>query len=99
MRDGELVKIFQENLVPGDIVHIEARDKLPADVRLIMVNGLKTNVFALTGESVHQGKQCYAIKKESPLDDRNDMAYAGTTVTTGIDMETGKITGMTKEAD
>ena len=89
MRDRELVEIFQENLVPGDIVHIEAGDKLPADVRPIMVNSLKTNDFALTGESVPQGKQCYAIKKENPLADRNNMAYACTTVTTVMDMETG----------
>jgi Ca2+-transporting ATPase len=48
IRDGELMEIPQENLVPGDIVHIEAGDKLPADVRLIEVNGLKTNDFALS---------------------------------------------------
>ena len=108
IRDGELVEISQENLVPGDIVHIEAGDKLPADVRLIEVNGLKTNDFALTGESVPQEKQRNAIKEEVPLADRDNMAYAGTTVATGsatgvvvatgMDTETGKIAGMTEEA-
>jgi len=107
VRDGELMEISQENLVPGDIVHIEAGDKLPADVRLIEVNGLKTNDFALTGESVPQEKQYDAIKEEVSLADRDNMAYAGTTaatgsatgvvVATGMDTETGKIAGMTEE--
>jgi len=56
MRDGKLTEINQENLVPGDIVQIEAGDKLPADLRLFTINGLKTNDFALTGESVPQEK-------------------------------------------
>jgi len=108
IRDGELMEIPQENLVPGDIVHIEAGDKLPADVRLIEVNGLKTNDFALTGESVPQEKQHDAITEEVSLADRDNMAYAGTTVATGsaagvivatgMDSETGKIAGMTEQA-
>ena len=108
MRDGDLAEISPENLVPGDIVHLEAGDKLPADLRLITVNGLKTNDFALTGESEPQEKQREAIKQESPLADRDNMAYAGTAVAsgsaigvvvaTGMDTETGKIAGMTEEA-
>jgi Ca2+-transporting ATPase len=108
IRDGELMEILQENLVPGDIVHIEAGDKLPADVRLIEVNGLKTNDFALTGESVPQEKQHDEITEEVSLADRDNMAYAGTTVATGsaagvvvatgMDSETGKIAGMTDQA-
>jgi len=108
IRDGELAEISQENLVPGDIVHIEAGDKLPADVRLVEVNGLKTNDFALTGESVPQEKQRDAINEEVSLADRDNMAYAATTVATGsatgvvvatgMDTETGRIAGMTEEA-
>ncbi|MGD9124499.1 MAG: HAD-IC family P-type ATPase [Desulfarculaceae bacterium] len=108
MREGELIELSQENLVPGDIVHIEAGDKLPADLRLITVNGLKTNDFALTGESVPQEKQLEAMAQDAPLGDRDNMAYAGTTVATGsgtgvvvatgMDTETGKIAGMTEEA-
>ncbi|MGD8562769.1 MAG: cation-transporting P-type ATPase, partial [Desulfarculaceae bacterium] len=108
MREGELIELSQENLVPGDIVHIEAGDKLPADLRLITVNGLKTNDFALTGESVPQEKQLEAMAEDAPLGDRDNMAYAGTTVATGsaagvvvatgMDTETGKIAGMTEEA-
>ena len=108
MRDGEMMEISQENLVPGDIVLMEAGDKLPADVRLITVNGLKTNDFALTGESVPQEKRLEALGKDLPLGDRDNMAYAGTTVAdgsavgvvvaTGMNTETGKIAGLTEEA-
>ncbi len=107
IRGGELAELSQENLVPGDIVRIEAGDKLPADVRLIEVNGLKTNDFALTGESVPQEKQSDPIKEEVSLADRNNMAYAGTSVAigsatgvvvaTGMETETGRIAGMTEE--
>ena len=108
MRDGKLMEIYQENLVPGDIVQIEAGDKLPADLRLININGLKTNDFALTGESVPQEKKLDAIEGEVALGDRVNMAYAGTAVangsatgvvvSTGMQTETGKIAGMTEEA-
>jgi len=108
MRDGKLTEINQENLVPGDIVQIEAGDKLPADLRLFTINGLKTNDFALTGESVPQEKKLEAIEGEVVLGDRVNMAYAGTAVAdgsgtgvvvaTGMQTETGKIAGMTEEA-
>jgi Ca2+-transporting ATPase len=108
VRDGKLTEISQENLVPGDIVQIEAGDKLPADLRLITINGLKTNDFALTGESVPQEKKLDAIAEDVVLGDRINMAYAGTTVAdgsasgvvvaTGMETETGKIAGMTEEA-
>ncbi|MFW6181870.1 MAG: cation-translocating P-type ATPase, partial [Spirochaetota bacterium] len=109
MREGALTEISQEKLVPGDILHLEAGDKLPADVRLIQVNGLKTNDFALTGESVPQEKQHRAIDQEVALGDRSNMAYVGTTVAdgsavgvvvaTGMETETGRIAGMTEEAE
>jgi Ca2+-transporting ATPase len=109
MRNGELMEISQENLVPGDILHIEAGDKLPADIRLIEVNGFKTNDFTLTGESVPREKQRDAIIEEVSLADRDNMAYAGTIAATGsatgvvvataMDTETGRIAGLTEEAD
>ncbi len=108
LRDGELVEVSQEQLVPGDIIKVEEGDKLPADVRLIEVNGFKTNDFALTGESVPQEKHIDEIEDEVSIGDRENMAYAGTTVasgnatgvvvSTGMDTETGKIAGMTEEA-
>jgi P-type Ca2+ transporter type 2C len=108
MRNGELIEVSQENLVPGDILQIEAGDKLPADIRLIEVNGFKTNDFALTGESVPREKQPDAIIEEVSLGDRDNMAYAGTivatgsatgiVVATGMETETGRIAGLTEEA-
>jgi len=108
IRDGAMVEISQENLVPGDIILLEMGDKLPADVRLIEINGFKTNDFALTGESAPQEKIINAIKEERPLADRNNMAYAGATAATGsatgvvvaigMASETGRIAGMTEEA-
>lgn len=108
MRDGKLTEISPEKLVPGDIVQVEAGDKLPADLRLIAVNGLKTNDFTLTGESAPQEKKVDALAEEATLGDRVNMAYAGTTVAdgsatgvvtaTGMKTETGKIAGLTEEA-
>lgn len=109
VRNGDTIKISQKELVPGDIILIDEGDKLPADVRLIEVNGLKTNDFALTGESLSQEKQVEPIADEVSLGDRTNMAYAGTTVdignatavvvATGMDTETGKIAGMTQQAE
>ena len=108
IRAGDLNEISQENIVPGDIIKIDEGDKLPADVRLIEVSGLKTNEFALTGESLPQEKQVEPIKEDVSIGDRANMAYAGTTiaignatavvVATGMNTEIGKIAGMTEEA-
>ena len=108
IRDGDLKEISQENLVPGDILKIEEGDKLPADVRLIEAATLKTNDFALTGESVAQEKHTDPVTEATGLGDRDNMAYAGTTVATGnaigvvvatgMETETGKIAGLTEEA-
>jgi len=107
IRNGELIEISQENLVPGDIVRVEEGDKIPADIRIIEASGFKTNDFALTGESVPQEKICIEITKDVTLADRTNMAYAGTTVAsgnatgvvvgTGMQSETGKIAKMTEE--
>ncbi|MBN2184523.1 MAG: cation-translocating P-type ATPase [Candidatus Krumholzibacteriota bacterium] len=106
LRSGELAEIPQKNLVPGDIVQIEAGDKIPADIRIIESYDLRTEEFALTGESMPVGKITNAISEESVIGDRENMAFTGTTVTsgsakgvvvrTGMDTETGKIAGMTE---
>jgi len=107
IRNGELIETNQINLVPGDIVKVEEGDKLPADIRIIECSSFKTNDFALTGESVPQEKTSDPIEKEAGIADRDNMAYAGTTVAsgnatgivvaTGMDSETGKIAKMTEE--
>jgi len=105
--DDELTEIPQTDLVPGDIVRVEAGDKIPADVRIIESFDLRTNEFSLTGESTPQGKQSNAIKQEAVLADRDNMAYLGTTVAsgtatgvvvaTGMETEMGAIAGLTQE--
>ena len=107
VRGGEVLEVAQRNLVPGDVVRIEEGDKVPADMRLIESFNLRTDEFSLTGESMPQDKQTNAIKRESVLGDRDNMAYVGTTVSsgtatgvvvrTGMETELGKIATMTEE--
>ncbi|MCD4690342.1 cation-transporting P-type ATPase [bacterium] len=101
--DGELTEESQDKLVAGDIVQIEAGDKIPADLRIIESFNLRTNDFSLTGESTPQGKQTNATPVESVLADRDNMAYLGTTVAsgtaTGLVVRTGMNTEMGKIAD
>ncbi|MCK4237183.1 MAG: HAD family hydrolase, partial [Candidatus Krumholzibacteria bacterium] len=107
MQDGELGEMPQDQLVPGDIVRLEAGDKVPADIRIGESFDLRTDDFSLTGESTPQGKGSNAIKEQSILADRDNMAYMGTTISsgsatgivvrTGMSTEMGKIAGMTQE--
>ncbi len=107
LRDGELAELSQDKLVPGDIIHLEAGDKIPADVRIIESYDLRTDDFALTGESMPQGKTSNAIDEESVLGDQDNMAFLGTSVSsgsakgvvvrTGMETEMGKIAGMTEK--
>ena len=105
--EDELTELPQIELVPGDIVHVEAGDKIPADLRIIESFDLRTNEFSLTGESTPQGKQSNAVKQQVVLADRDNMAYLGTTVAsgtatglvvaTGMNTEMGAIAGLTQE--
>lgn len=96
IRDGERRTIEGERLVPGDIVLLEAGDKVPADLRLIDVHGLALQEAVLTGESVAADKLAAPVAQDAPLGDRASMAFAGTLVTTGQGMgmvvATGKCT-------
>ncbi|MBN2232371.1 MAG: cation-transporting P-type ATPase [Deltaproteobacteria bacterium] len=108
MRDGELTEIRQENLVPGDVVRLDAGDKIPADIRLLEVGDFSTSDFALTGESVPRVRETAAIAGEVPLADRVNMAFAGTMVAagsalgvvtaTGMETETGRIARLVTRA-
>ena len=106
MRGGELAEISQEQLVPGDIVQLEAGDKIPADIRVIESFDLRTEDFALTGESMPQGKNSTVITEDSVIGDRDNLVFMGTTVTsgsakgvvvrTGMETEMGRIADMTQ---
>ncbi len=83
-RDGEAVEIEAEQIVPGDIVLMEAGDRVPADGRFFVTATLEIEEAALTGESVASSKDTDVIDKpEVPLGDRHNMAYMNTGVTRG----------------
>ena len=104
LRDGLRRSIEGETLVPGDIVLLEAGDKVPADLRLLRINGLQIQEAILTGESVPVEKDTRPVAATVPLGDRRCMAFSGTLVTsglgrgvvvaTGADTEIGRISGM-----
>lgn len=107
IRNDQRITIEAENLVPGDIVILEAGDKVPADLRLIKAHNLKIEEAILTGESLGVEKQIEAVEEKAVLGDRSCMAYSGTTVTrgqgqgvvvaTGKHTEVGRISGMLSE--
>ncbi|TDW26061.1 Ca2+-transporting ATPase [Breznakia blatticola] len=105
IRDGKEQIIQTSDLVPGDIVKLEAGDFIPADCRLVEANALKSDESILTGESVPVDKKADAIIAENePLGDRVNMVYSGCVLTngtaiavvteTGMQTEMGKIAGL-----
>jgi P-type Ca2+ transporter type 2C len=84
VRDGHRVRVSSRELVPGDVVLIEAGNYIPADLRLIGSVNLKIDEASLTGESVAVEKQATdTMKPDVPLSDRRNAAYMGTLVTYG----------------
>jgi magnesium-transporting ATPase (P-type) len=83
LRDGERRSIEGEALVPGDIVLLEAGDKVPADLRLLSAHGLSVQEAILTGESVPVEKHIEPVAADAPLGDRSGMAFSGTLVASG----------------
>ncbi len=98
LRDGALVELPAEELVPGDVVSIEAGDVVSADGRLLQVATLEVAESALTGESLPVGKTLDAVAGEdTPLGDRTDMVYMNTNVTRGSGQFVVTSTGMATE--
>lgn len=106
MRDGKLVHMASSELVPGDVVLLEAGDSVPADCRVLESASMKIEEAALTGESVPVEKHAEQIElaagtDDVPLGDRKNMCYMGSTVVygrgravvvgTGMHTEMGKI--------
>ena len=109
-RGGVIVEIPSTDLVPGDVVLLEAGDVVPADLRLTAAHSLKIEESALTGESVPVDKSDETLQgKDVALGDRINMAYSNTNVTygrgegvvvsTGMNTEVGKIATMLNNAD
>jgi len=82
-REGKLKIISSENLVPGDIIKVEAGDKIPADARIFKASDLQMNEAILTGESLPISKTSEKIKTDTILAERKNMIYTGTTVLSG----------------
>lgn len=103
-RDGNRVDVDGAMLVPGDLVLIEAGDKVPADLRLLQSREMHVHEAILTGESVPVEKAVQPVHREAALGDRTCMAFSGTLVTrgqargvvtaTGGASEIGRISGM-----
>ena len=109
LRDGKMAILRSDELVPGDVVLLEAGDSVPADGRIIENASLKIEEAALTGESVPVNKVLETLgladgQEDIPLGDRKNMCYMGSTVVygrgkvvitaTGMDTEMGKIAGV-----
>ena len=98
IRDGKEKIIAADGLVPGDIIHLEAGDFVPADARLLESANLKSEESALTGESVPAEKDASAdVKSGSPLGDRDTMVFSGCSVTYGTATAVVTATGMNTE--
>lgn len=112
IRDGKQISLHSSELVPGDIVLLEAGDAVPADCRVLESASMKIEEAALTGESVPVEKHTDPIALDGaddvPLGDRKNMCYMGSTVVygrgravvcgTGMDTEMGKIAGALNDA-
>ncbi|WP_426595556.1 cation-translocating P-type ATPase [Cellulomonas sp. McL0617] len=97
-RDGTLVQIPASQLVPGDVVELEAGDIVPADGRLVRTATMETQEAALTGESAPIGKDVLVLADDAvPLGDRANMAFQNTSVTRGTGTMLVTATGMTTQ--
>ena len=98
LRGGVESVIDAVNLVPGDIIHLEAGDFIPADARLIKSVSLKSEESALTGESVPSEKDASVIvAADAPLGDRTNMVFSGCSVSYGTATAVVTATGMNTE--
>jgi Ca2+-transporting ATPase len=105
LRDGKLQSLPARELVPGDVLDLDAGDNVPADARLLEAFGVRIQESALTGESVPVEKDARSVLPlAAPLGDRRNMVYLGTivaggkaravVVNTGMHTELGRIAGM-----
>ncbi|SCG69101.1 HAD-IC family P-type ATPase [Micromonospora coxensis] len=101
VRGGRHLRVPSEQVVPGDLVLVEAGEKVPADLRLARADELRADESALTGESLPVRKDEVAVPDETPVADRRNVLYSGTLLTggsgagivvaTGAETELGRI--------
>ena len=107
VRGGKRQRVTADTLVPGDIVQLDAGDRVPADLRLLRARNFQTQEAALTGESTAVEKSTGPVETDAEIGDRASLAHAGTVVTagqasgvvvrTGEGTEIGRISGMLSE--
>lgn len=97
LRGGKEEEVPSKELVPGDILLLEAGDKIPADARLLENHSLQCDEAPLTGESIPIGKDLKPQAEEVRVSDRNNMVFTGTTVTYGRGKAVVTSTGMNTE--
>ena len=108
-RDGHTHVIPAEQLVPGDVLLLEAGDSVAADLRLVEASNLTADESTLTGESFAVDKSVTAVARDARLTDRSSMLFKGTAVTrgsgvgvvvaTGLQTELGRISRLVEEAE
>jgi Ca2+-transporting ATPase len=107
IRDGQMSTIPAADLVPGDVVFLEAGDKVPADGRILEVTSLQVIESSLTGESMPVEKLSQTLPEDIALADRKNMVFMGTIISqgncraivtaTGLGTELGRISGLMKQ--
>ena len=107
IRDGQMSTIPAADLVPGDVVFLEAGDKVPADGRILEVTSLQVIESSLTGESMPVEKLAQPLPEDMALADRKNMVFMGTIISqgncraivtaTGLGTELGRISGLMKQ--
>lgn len=107
-RNGQVQEILSDDLVPGDILLVEAGDVIAADARIITSRQLEADESTLTGESMPVAKNARTLEKNLPLADRINMLFKGTSIThgnaeavvvgTGIHTELGTISELMETA-
>ena len=108
LRGGKQRMINAHELVPGDVVILEAGDIVTADLRLSAASNLEADESVLTGESIPVGKTVVAVGPDAPIGDRSSMAFKGTAITrgagegivvfTGMETEIGRISDLAQSA-
>ncbi|MDV6014263.1 HAD-IC family P-type ATPase [Haloechinothrix sp. LS1_15] len=109
LRAGQRHTVPSAELVPGDVVMLEAGDRVPADARLLATRDLECDESALTGESLPAAKTTEPVPERAPLASRSCLVHSGTLVTrgtaravvvaTGLDTEIGAVQGMVAAAE
>jgi Ca2+-transporting ATPase len=109
LRDGEIIEISAERLVPGDIVLLEGGDIVTADLRLFEASKLQADESMLSGESFPVSKTTNVIDEDASITQRKNMLFKGTAITrgsckgvvvkTGMDTELGKISSLVEKAE